>query len=433
MSFRDLRNFTEMMRALGYHRLISMENFRSPNFPLVGEILKWLVKRYDPNAEVHPDIDTEQDRVIFIKSVAEFMATKAHIKMNTKRLYGADGYAVKEMLKVTTLLYGATKPDVAEELENVDNSSEISFDVSSRINDLKDARRLASEITVKGARLYDMLGKEVDLREMRTVVVARSLELNEVETGLQASIQAVQQEIQKTISMLDNVASDEANLETKIEKRKTELERNNKRLQTLQSVRPAYMDEYEKLEEDLQKLYDAYMERFRNLAFLEQQLDDHNRVEQDRLEETEEALKVMAEKIRQEESKQHKIADDEDEDEDEKIFGPDAGGDDNDSDEDDLQVKQPRPAHNRMRPEAAGQRGQARIAGSMNPDISEDLELGNQAFLEDSESDDGDSEIDLDDDDDDDDDEDDSEGAGILPGQRGRPQPAQQDADDSDF
>ncbi|KAK7113557.1 clusterin-associated protein 1-like isoform X3 [Littorina saxatilis] len=422
MSFRDLRNFTEMMRALGYHRLISMENFRSPNFPLVGEILKWLVKRYDPNAEVHPDIDTEQDRVIFIKSVAEFMATKAHIKMNTKRLYGADGYAVKEMLKVTTLLYGATKPDVAEELENVDNSSEISFDVSSRINDLKDARRLASEITVKGARLYDMLGKEVDLREMRTVVVARSLELNEVETGLQASIQAVQQEIQKTISMLDNVASDEANLETKIEKRKTELERNNKRLQTLQSVRPAYMDEYEKLEEDLQKLYDAYMERFRNLAFLEQQLDDHNRVEQDRLEETEEALKVMAEKIRQEESKQHKIADDEDEDEDEKIFGPDAGGDDNDSDEDDLQVKQPRPAHNRMRPEAAGQRGQARIAGSMNPDISED-----------SESDDGDSEIDLDDDDDDDDDEDDSEGAGILPGQRGRPQPAQQDADDSDF
>ena len=45
--------------------------------------------------------------------------------------------------------------------------------------------------------------------------------------------------------------------------------------------RPAYMDEYERLEEDLQKLYDSYMERFRNLAFLEQQLDDHNRVEHD--------------------------------------------------------------------------------------------------------------------------------------------------------
>ena len=50
-------------------------------------------------------------------------------------------------------------------------------------------------------------------------------------------LNGLQQDIQKTINMLDNVASDEANLEAKIEKRKTELERNNKRLQTLQSVR----------------------------------------------------------------------------------------------------------------------------------------------------------------------------------------------------
>lgn len=34
-----------MMRALGYPRLISMENFRSPNFALVAEVLMWLVKR----------------------------------------------------------------------------------------------------------------------------------------------------------------------------------------------------------------------------------------------------------------------------------------------------------------------------------------------------------------------------------------------------
>ena len=39
-----MRSFTEMMRALGYTRIISMENFRYPNFPLVAEILKWLVK-----------------------------------------------------------------------------------------------------------------------------------------------------------------------------------------------------------------------------------------------------------------------------------------------------------------------------------------------------------------------------------------------------
>lgn len=37
--------------------------------------------------------------------------------------------------------------------------------------------------------------------------------------------------------MLQNVASDEANLEAKIDKKKNELERNQKRLQTLHSVR----------------------------------------------------------------------------------------------------------------------------------------------------------------------------------------------------
>ena len=45
-------DFTEMMRALGYPRLISMENFRTPNFTLVAEILIWLVKRYAQNTHL---------------------------------------------------------------------------------------------------------------------------------------------------------------------------------------------------------------------------------------------------------------------------------------------------------------------------------------------------------------------------------------------
>lgn len=44
------------------------------------------------------------------------------------------------------------------------------------------------------------------------------------------------------------------------------------------------MDEYEKVEEELQKQYDVYLEKFRNLAYLEQQLEDHHRMEQERFE-----------------------------------------------------------------------------------------------------------------------------------------------------
>jgi clusterin-associated protein 1 len=34
-----------MMKALGYQRLISVENFRTPNFLLVANCLYWLVQR----------------------------------------------------------------------------------------------------------------------------------------------------------------------------------------------------------------------------------------------------------------------------------------------------------------------------------------------------------------------------------------------------
>lgn len=44
------------------------------------------------------------------------------------------------------------------------------------------------------------------------------------------------------------------------------------------------MDEYEKIEEDLQKHYDVFVEKFRNLCFLESQLDEYHRMEQERFE-----------------------------------------------------------------------------------------------------------------------------------------------------
>ncbi|XP_054646584.1 clusterin-associated protein 1 homolog isoform X2 [Dunckerocampus dactyliophorus] len=301
MSFRDLRNFTEMMRALGYPRLISMENFRTPNFNLVAEIMIWLVKRYEPQMDIPADVDTESDRVFFIKAVAQFMATKAHIKLNTKRLYQADGYAVKEMLKITSVLYSAMKTKQMGLEDRVEeDSSKFKFDISSRISDLKEARQLASEVTSKGASLYDLLGKEVELREKRTAAIARPLEIDGTERALRAAIKEALETVEKTKEMLNNIVSDEASLDVKIEKKQQELERSRKRLQTLQSVRPAFMDEYEKIEEELQKQYEVYVAKFKNLCFLESQLEDYHQLEQERFEETENTLRLMQQNLKEE-------------------------------------------------------------------------------------------------------------------------------------
>ncbi|XP_077568590.1 clusterin-associated protein 1-like isoform X2 [Stigmatopora nigra] len=269
-----------MMRALGFPRLISVENFRTPNFTLVAEILIWLVKCYEPQMEIPIDMNTESDRIFLIKTVAQFMAAKAQIKMNTKRLYQADGYAVKEMLKITSVLYNAMKTKqmtLGDRME--EDNTKFKFELGSRISDLKAARQLASEATSKGASLYDLLGKEVDLRKLRTAAIARPLEISETEKALRHAIKEVLESVEKTKVMMKNVVSDVASLDAKKKKKQLQLEMNQRRLQTLQSVRPLFMDEYEKIEEKLEEQYKLQVENFANLYFLEWQQEKQTKQE----------------------------------------------------------------------------------------------------------------------------------------------------------
>lgn len=64
-------------------------------------------------------------------------ALKANIKLNTKRLYQADGYAVKELLKITTMLYEALRnSDLKNIIEEDDDNYLISlkdFDMSDKV------------------------------------------------------------------------------------------------------------------------------------------------------------------------------------------------------------------------------------------------------------------------------------------------------------
>ncbi|KAK0071750.1 hypothetical protein PV326_000901, partial [Microctonus aethiopoides] len=152
MSCRDLRNFTETMRFLGYPRLISLSNFRSPNFNLVAEILTWLISRFDPDIDMTMEYKTVDDRVLFIRRAAEFMAIKAQIKLNTKKLYQADGHAVGELLKVATMLYEAqNKSDENEQMSRGEVRHSKIIDTSSGLSRVNNTRQLASQLTVSGA------------------------------------------------------------------------------------------------------------------------------------------------------------------------------------------------------------------------------------------------------------------------------------------
>lgn len=61
--------------------------------------------RYDPDTTISDRVEFENERVDFLTGIASLMATKARLKLNTKKLYASDGRAVQELLKLATLLY----------------------------------------------------------------------------------------------------------------------------------------------------------------------------------------------------------------------------------------------------------------------------------------------------------------------------------------
>lgn len=131
--------------------------------------------RYDSNIDIPETISTENDRVSFLKAIAQLVVCrfyvynlakyfKARIKLNLKRLYGADGYAVKELLKVASLLNQAHTMAGIETVIVAEDTQTKQMSSSKFLDNVKMIRNITTELTENGATLYDLLEKETDLR-----------------------------------------------------------------------------------------------------------------------------------------------------------------------------------------------------------------------------------------------------------------------------
>lgn len=116
----------------------------------------------------------------------------------------ADINAVEELLKMTSLLYEAQLQNTNELLQS-ENHHTINFDISERLNDLKATRQLASQLTINGAALYDLLGREVELREIRNAKVAYQFDTSEIEVAVNEVIENTKREIEETKNQIENV------------------------------------------------------------------------------------------------------------------------------------------------------------------------------------------------------------------------------------
>ena len=72
---------------------------------------------------------------------------------------------------------------------------------------------------------------------MRALVLSKPFELSSMESDVNHALLQIQQKLTETQLKLENLSADEVNLKGKIQKRKVELDRAEKRLKSLKSVR----------------------------------------------------------------------------------------------------------------------------------------------------------------------------------------------------
>ena len=130
-------------------------------------------------------------------------------------MYEATGYAVKELLKVSSMMYKAMQSsDSIVEDEDVGQGGQnlMDFNMSSKLHNLKAARQLATEITESGAKLFDLLGQEKDLKESRDKAIefldsiSRNLDTNTEQVYIEKCIQnIIENQTKKKAEMEDTI------------------------------------------------------------------------------------------------------------------------------------------------------------------------------------------------------------------------------------
>lgn len=156
-----------------------------------------------------------------------------------------------------------------------DEGQAINFEDSISNDEIRKIRNLSTELTAHGVSMYDLISKETINKESRSQF-AKPLELNVVEKMLKSSIATLKNQLTTGLSTIEGQLTEKTNLESKIQRKESELERTSHRLATLQRIRPAYLEEFEKIEVQMKDLYMQYTIRIRCYDAMKNLLTNNN-------------------------------------------------------------------------------------------------------------------------------------------------------------
>ena len=155
------------------------------------------------------------------------------------------------------------------------------------ITDATDAASITTDINASAQRLSLLLKEEDHWKDTRTRAL-RLLQAEEelpegeespFESALTASLTTLQDEVSAMEEGVSALSRSHADLTAKVAKTKKALIRAQEQEAELETLRPAWQDEYEMLEDDLQELHQAYVSRVRNMHYLQKELKKIDRRE----------------------------------------------------------------------------------------------------------------------------------------------------------
>ncbi|TDG39168.1 hypothetical protein AWZ03_014412 [Drosophila navojoa] len=269
MSFKEVRDLSEQLKLVGFPRVLPLQALATQHgslasFHIVAELIQWVSGLLEPGVILAGNVETEEQRVLLIRAATEFFVIKAAIKLNPRKLYAAAAVSCTELQKITSLLI--TPTHIEEDAENRDEQREqdcrlYQVDIGDKMDALRRARDLCSDLTQRGAGLFDLLSKELINKSVRVAQVQRPMELVSVERTLKNAIQTSHLKLQSRRAQLENARVELNALSSKLLRKRAELERTKQRLEALQKIRPAHMSEFEECEKELQQLFQRYFLR----------------------------------------------------------------------------------------------------------------------------------------------------------------------------
>ena len=169
-------------------------------------------------------------------------------------------------------------------------------ELNSTLAAAKKASHLINKISSTSSRLSSLVRKE-----------GQALQSFDLNATVESSIDNVLQTTKLKVDRLDKqcklLLSNQRGMDEKIVRKTMDIERTAKRLESLKHVRPAYMDEYEKLEEELQVEYERYVVRLRNVDYLESELLVFRELANARQSKSDKARKRLRKKFQEEEQR----------------------------------------------------------------------------------------------------------------------------------